>query len=164
MSFDDSEEDSLDKKLEALDKASSGSFAALAKTKYDPDEEDDDIKKSLVDTSNSHKFQTKRKGGLEDMFSDSKTFASDDQPSKHRFIEDDEKPKTKKFSDEDEDDHTSHKREEHHSQAYLRHMEQMKKQKDAENESPPAKKDPILGSFVKSLESIASGDNSTSSI
>ena len=36
-----------------------------------------------------------------------------------------------------------------------------KKQKNADAATPPSQKDPILGNFVKNLQTIASGENIT---
>ena len=50
---------------------------------------------------------------------------------------------------------------EHRSQAYLNHLERMKKQKKEEDLKGPSEDDPVLGSFMKNLQSISVGDDSS---
>lgn len=171
-SYDDLD-DNFNKKLAALDKQSEGLYTSLvpkskdSKDKDDLDDEDDETLKKplkaedLLAAAESKLGSHKNQLGLGE---DAKRRA------KHRFTElDSELPKPKKFTDDMieeplislEDDSENKPKEEHHSQAYLRHIDQIKKQKVEDAVIPPAQKDPILGSFVKNLQTIAAGENVT---
>ena len=168
-SYDDLD-DTFNKKLDALDKQSEGLYTSLvpkskdSKDKDDLDDEDDDtLKKPLKAEELLAAAESKLGSHKNPLGEDARRRA------KHRFAEMDvELPKPKKFDDmiEEplislEDDSESKPKEEHHSQAYLRHLDQIKKQKVDDAVIPPAQKDPILGSFVKNLQTIAAGENVT---
>ena len=166
-SYDDLD-DSFNKKLDALDKQSEGLYTSLvpkskdSKDKDDLDDEDEPLKKPFK--AEDLLAVAESKLGSHKNGEDARRRA------KHRFAElDAELPKPKKFDEmiEEEplssldEDSESKPKEEHHSQAYLRHLDQMKKQKVEDAVIPPAQKDPILGSFVKNLQTIAAGENVT---
>lgn len=149
-SYDDLDE-KLDKKLDDLDKESLDFFSnPHKKSKHSEKEAEEDNsfeEKSSKDDENTDILPHKRK-------------------ILNKIKEEMQMRKPKKFSDEDLDEFVEENerpapkfQEVHHSQAYLKHLEQMKKQKKEDDMVPPSKKDPILGSFMKNLQNIASGSN-----
>jgi hypothetical protein len=157
-------DDNLNKKLDALDKESEGFYTSMVPKSKDSEDLDidDDAPKKPLKAEDLLAAAESKIGASHKLDLDSK------RRPKHRFSElDEELPKPKKFSDEnlddlpDEEDEKLKPKEEHHSQAYMKHLEQLKKQKNADAATPPSQKDPILGNFVKNLQTIASGENIT---
>lgn len=154
--YDDLDE-KLNKKLDDLDKESLDFFSnpqKHSKHSRKESEEDDNIeeKSSLDDDDETADIFPQKNNNKRKIL--------------NKLKEEIQLHKPKKFSDEDldevvdENEKTAPKFQEiHHSQAYLKHLDQIKKQKQEDDMIPPSKKDPVFGTFMKNLQNIASGSN-----
>ena len=181
--YDDLDE-KFNKRFEELDK--NDDFLSLSETKQHKTNEDEE--KNVKNSSDLDDLITSAHAKISHHFSQSSDFDDDSSledkelklqedlgdknskknPFRSRFSEiEDERNLPKKYSEKDREEEldsymqSKEDGQQHHSQAYLRHLEQIKKQKATETAETPSQKDPILGNFVKNLQSIASGDNAT---
>lgn len=147
---------------------SSDHHKSLKSKAYEDLDEKFNKKFDELEEKSSDFFSLKPKTDLNDDISDESLAPK--RSKRNKFIEEEQDSerikKPMKFSDENLDEILKEDKEIkpleiHHSQAYRKHLEQLKKLKSAEAVESPSEKDPILGSFVKNLQNIASGDNNT---